>query len=186
MTLAEFIHAELERYEPDGGRPLYEAAARAIRFEQYIAEIVRRYTEAGRLHSQMIQDAMASPSEPALIASVNQQTVLVHLEIESFYVFAKMFLYRVARLLHWSFATARFARGISINKHHELIANLPRLLAAGDLRAPDDMLTLAQELQTRIVDYRDKEVEHDDRHTIAMTYFRPDLRTCRAPCSTRW
>ena len=183
MTLSEFVSSEVERYEAEGHNQLLAAAAGATRCEQYVEEIVKRYTIAARTHSRMLKDLMDSlkPGQRTLsaeqlqmFAAANHQVMLLHLEIESFYLFAKILLDRTAHLMHWWFAGTRMARGISINRHSDVVDHLGELIAAGQLVAPEGILELASALQARISDYRDREITHDPRHAFSGTTYTAD------------
>ena len=95
--------------------------------------------------------------------------MLVHLEIESFYLFSKILLDRTAQLMHWWFADTRMARGISIQRHSQLVDHLGQLIVAGQLVVPEEILDLARTLQAQISDYRDEEVVHDAKHAFPAT-----------------
>ena len=59
MTVNAFVTSEVELYEADGHNRLVAAAASAIRCEEYLDEIERRYTIAAGAHAQMLQEFMS-------------------------------------------------------------------------------------------------------------------------------
>jgi hypothetical protein len=103
-------------------------------------------------------------------AAIAHLGMLVHLEIESFYLFSKFLLDRTARLMHWWFGDTRIPRGLSSQRHSQLVDHLSQLIVAGQLVVPEGILDLARALQTRISDYRADEVVPDSRHALPTTH----------------
>lgn len=180
MTLFEFLQTEGALYTDEGRNRLNAAASSAARSEAYFPEIMRRYHAAARAladagrhlfdtHKPKSADEMARLGE-----TLSHHSLLLHLEIESFYLFSKILLDRVARLTHWWFTDAREARGISVRKHGFMVKNLATLMERLQLAAPAGIVALAKTLDTRINDYRDKAVAHDERHGFSSTKYNLD------------
>lgn len=84
---------------------------------------------------------------------------LLHLEIESFYQFAKILLDNVATYYGCLFGPRR---RVSYVSHNELTKSWPELVEAAKLQGDTDrMLAAMKELQEKISDFRDKQITHD-------------------------
>ncbi len=179
MMLAEFRLSEGAHYTDEGRNRLDAATSSAIKCEQYLPEIVRRYGIAAKLFCdyvppiERLQVAAQLKSLDVVdtVRALSHLSMLVHLEIESFYLFSKILLDRTARLVHWWLTHAREARGISVSRHSRLAKNLGALIERLQLAAPDGILEVARALDTRISDYRDDEVAHHERHGFFGTKF---------------
>jgi len=171
MQVIRFLDTESPLYVAEGHNRLQAAAARAATCERYVDEIFRRYLDAAAVFNATMRSVSLSDGIPD-IEKMSLQSMRVHLEIESFYVFGKMQLDGIAQLLHWWFKDSRndegdqIARGLSIQRHRELQKNLPELVAAGSLSYPSELVELAKCLQAKVADYRDTEVTHDQSHSF--------------------
>lgn len=91
------------------------------------------------------------------IRESHQLTNLVHLEIESFYMFAKIFLDKIALFIQNYFGPER---GISLISHHKLANNLEKFRLAKDLVYPQGFPQSVIFMKEHICDYRDKQISH--------------------------
>jgi len=83
---------------------------------------------------------------------------LVHLEIESFYLFAKIFLDNVTRFLYVYFGQVE---GVSLKSHHNLAVHHKRYCEVKSLVVPQGLSESIMLLKERICDYRDEEITHE-------------------------
>lgn len=83
---------------------------------------------------------------------------LVHLEIESYYLFAKICLDKIAHALEFYFGQGR---GKSLDSHDQLVKNFPAYAKEKDLALPADFIRIATGLKEDISDYRDYEIAHE-------------------------
>jgi hypothetical protein len=81
----------------------------------------------------------------------------VYLRIEAFYVFAKILLDRLARLIPHYFGHADYVR---LSKHRHLPEALPAFAEQKGLTLSPELTERVVELQRRISDYRDKTITH--------------------------
>ena len=101
----------------------------------------------------------------ALTEEAGEAGLIVYLRIETFYVFAKILLDKLARLLPHYFGPAR---GVRLRAHSSLVDGaLPRFAAQHGLAAPPPaLLALIEDLGTRVSDYRDHFITHADSPRI--------------------
>jgi hypothetical protein len=99
-----------------------------------------------------------TPAEMAQVREKETFGALAQLEIESFYVFAKILLDRVADTLCLYLGVNRPTNGSS---HSELVKKNHLASTCGRLRiSPDKLWPLLTGLHTRIVDFRTEVIEH--------------------------
>ncbi|GEM_PF-5191334 len=81
----------------------------------------------------------------------------LHLDVESFYLFAKIMLSKVTLAIVTYFGQAR---GIKFKSHDELSKNLEQFALRKGLVLEPSFLKTAIQLKREVVDYRDKRIEH--------------------------
>lgn len=86
-------------------------------------------------------------------------SVFLHLEIETFYMFAKILLDKIAIGFGHYFGDAR---GFSLISHDKLRKKIKRYAEIKKLTPPPpDLISLTDTLQKEVVGYRDKEINHE-------------------------
>jgi hypothetical protein len=100
-----------------------------------------------------------SPSIEQLMTQAQHATTCAELDIESFYLFAKILLDRLAGLVEFYFGPAR---RLSLASHDALTNNIEKYLSAKNLPALDPQLQAqTKEMRRRISDFRDYCISHD-------------------------
>ena len=139
------------------------ALSQVSRYYRFLDVIMDRYTTAGeQLRDATREQMLAVESGASFIPQLQLDKqihlgILVHLEIESFYIFAKIFLAKVALFLERYFGQLRNARLLShakLAKHIEAYAEQKQLAVDGAL------LRQIATLETVICNYRDKQISH--------------------------
>jgi hypothetical protein len=99
--------------------------------------------------------------ELVLLNQGTAASLVLHFRIDTFYVFAKIALDRLARLLPLYFGPAREVR---LKGHSSLVAGaLPKFAAGHGLSAvPDSLTEKIEDLGRRVSDYRDRSITHVD------------------------
>jgi hypothetical protein len=140
-------------------------------------------TEAMSLGLQALRDTPPSPGpyqtdeQRCRLAELDKATDVVHLEIESFYLFAKILLDTVARAIERYFGQAR---GCSLDSHHDLLKNFGKYTALKKLVVPTDFIEKAKRLRKDVSDFRDQEIAHSKRlNRITGTALSQDGRRAR-------
>ena len=144
----------------------WQAVARYHTFLTIIVEREAKATEIFSLASKAFRDTPPSPG-PYLTAEqerrlneLDKATDLLHLEIESFYLFAKILLDAVARAIEKYFG---LGRACSLDSHHDLIDNFAEYAAQKKLDIPTDFIEKAKRLRGDISNFRDHEIAHSKR-----------------------
>jgi len=97
--------------------------------------------------------------ELALLQAAGAQlNIQVHLEIESFYLFAKITLDDVARAIEYYFGPAK---GLALDSHDDLSKRLSAYAAAKGLVVPQEFVDRVVNLRERISDFRDQKISHE-------------------------
>ena len=181
--LSQFIQSELGKYLPEVNTHFGFALGRVERYERFLRMILDRYrplnTRLGDIAGAMARirrERMAehpnggvsafSHEEAALLSEQLQLTDPLHLESESFYVFAKIFLDSAAQFLGHYFAPGtedgrRAIRGLSLISHDQLCKHFERYATALKIEHPPGVIDQMKDLRTRIVYVRDYDIAHE-------------------------
>lgn len=111
--------------------------------------------------------------EVALLEEGGRLVAELHLDIESFYLFAKILLDNVAHAIEFYFGPAR---SCSMDSHDVWVKGLDRYPAAQELKPISDrMRVLATELKADVSDYRDYQIAYEKSpRTMKATMFSLD------------
>lgn len=99
-----------------------------------------------------------TPEMAALSATGGQLSTAVHLDIESFYLFAKIILDDIARALEFYFGAAN---GLAPDSHDDLSKRIVRYAEAKGLEVPPEFIASVVNLRERISDFRDQKISHE-------------------------
>ncbi len=159
-------------------------AARLLRFlELTVAEYdeaSKRFMEHARRQMRIAQGREPGPRplEPDEVEGMREGedlAAVLHLRIETFYVFAKVLLDKLAQAIQAYFGQGR---GSSLSKHSKLRANLREYASQKGLSSPAGLLDLAESLDRRVVAFRESHVVHDQSpRSFKATMFDGEGRT---------
>jgi hypothetical protein len=185
MTLIpNFIAEERERFENEDNNKFMVAFSQISRYSEFLSIILKRYENVSEQFLQNTK-ALQALSLPGSHKMTEQQMSLynegaqlgsvLHLEIESFYLFAKILLDKIAHALEFYFGQARRK---SLDSHDNLVKNFVAYAEGKGLTLPADLMPLAQELKKDISDYRDYEIAHEKSpRRLSGTVFDTEGRT---------
>jgi hypothetical protein len=165
--LSEFIWKE--RFQYADVNKLAANLGQASDYCQYLLIILDRYGKESRDYisiSEKIAGSMRSSGEPTrlsveqakLLEESSQLKTLVHLEIESFYLFAKIFLDMIARFLYMYFGQAD---KIKLKSHNDLADIYYEYFKVKQLTVPKKLPESIKSLKEIVCEYRDKEISHE-------------------------
>ena len=142
------------------------------RYSRFLETVQARYHSASAEYRDTFEDLSAANRQlpPSGTLTLEHQALwdrtivcgeAVELEVESFYLFAKILVDRVADTIFQFFGIDWPAKGSS---HSHLARQFNRLEQRA--KTPSEMIGLAKEVQERIVTFRDDLIEHldDPRH----------------------
>jgi hypothetical protein len=140
----------------------------AKRLREYLALILDDYRAASTAlikHLEKEREVFGTgplglnPERRRLLEKSEHLQTIVHLRIETFYVFAKMMLDKLAHTLEIHFGSAR---GIPIHKHSKLVTKLSDYAAAQGLVPPAaQLIEAAERAEAEIGAFRDRHVVHE-------------------------
>jgi len=141
----------------------------ALRYYDFLLIILDRYTKVNQkviaLHGEEMKLTRSqpgirrvTPEQARRMDKSSRLTTRLHLEIESFYLFAKILLDNIARFIYVYFGEER---GIGLESHHALAKHHKKYFEAKGLVVPDGLSESLALLEKEICDYRDKEISHE-------------------------
>jgi hypothetical protein len=165
--LSDFIRTERELYANNDNNLFAFSLSQALRYYEFILIIANRHKEVSQkmvLNSMKLMESITAQNIEAmtdeqihLYTEGPELATLVHLEIESFYLFAKTLLDKVALFLQNYFGQAR---GISLISHDKLTKSYDQYRIAKGLVYPSGFSESLQFLKEHVCDYRDKQISH--------------------------
>jgi hypothetical protein len=165
--LAEFISSHRERFVIFDNNVFAFAWGKVRRRLEFLAIIELRYlegsmayianTEAGQKLTKPGTHPL-TPEHAALHAAALPIVADLHLQIESYYLFAKIVLDDVARAFEHYFGAAR---GLPFDSHDDLSRRLIDYAAVKGLVVSKELLEAVADLRRRISDVRDQKVSHE-------------------------
>ncbi|MGC1386604.1 MAG: hypothetical protein WA807_01210 [Steroidobacteraceae bacterium] len=171
--LEAFIADERNQYPHSGVNLFAFALGQAARYDGFLCIILSRYSEIGAdLHNAF--SAFTSRLSTAGTHTLSEEdtgawtrqielTNLMDLEIESFYLFAKIFLDHIARFIEEYFGRVR---GLSLDSHDDLTKSFQKFKNAKHLSCGDAFQQNLVELKNKIADYRDYQIAHSKNPRI--------------------
>ena len=164
--LSRFIAAERHRYDGEDGNLLALSAGQAARYYEFISIVTERHRRVSREWTSNLKRfrSMSSPAprpmsneEMALWEENRRLSTLIHLEIESFYIFAKILLDKIALFIEYYFGQGHKS---SLASHDRFTKNHQRFRQDKGLVYPDGLSETLALLKGQICDYRDKQISH--------------------------
>jgi len=165
--LSEFIGSERERFAHEDNNKFATSFSQISRYSAFLDVILKRYEDASWqlfANTKAFQETVLPGEHPvssdlmALHEESVRLTILLHLEIESFYIFAKILLDKIAHSLEFYFGQGR---GTSLDSHDDLVKNFASYAGAKGLTLPPNYMMVAAALKRDISNYRDYEIEHE-------------------------
>lgn len=165
--LLEFITAHRERFEVTQNNVFAFSWSKITRRLAFLEILEKNYIEASAAFiansdaaRQLIKPG-THPVGPELAALHEAAIPLgaeVHLQIESYYLFAKIILDDVARAIEYYFGAAR---GLPLDSHDDLARSLAQYSAQKDITVAPELVAAIADLKRRISDVRDYKFSHE-------------------------
>ncbi len=165
--LTDFILSERERFGGEDNNKFAMSFSQISRYSAFRDVVLTRYEEASRQffeNTKAMRAAIVPGTRPVSSAGMTlheegiRLTILLHLEIETFYLFAKILLDKIAHSLEFYFGQGRRK---PLDSHDDLVKNLASYAEEKGLKLPSDFMALAAVLKKDISDYRDYEIAHE-------------------------
>lgn len=166
-VISDFVNLERDKFETKHNNIFGFAFSEIGRYHDFLVIIHDRYDKASKLfikNSKILQATFkpgthqTTPEQMQLMAEQRQITTNLQLECESFYLFAKILLDKVARAIEFYFGPAK---GCSLDSHDDLNRVLRKYSKLKSLQLTDKLLILISELKKDISDFRDYQISHE-------------------------
>ncbi len=164
--LINFISEERSRFENKHNNMFAFCFGEVSRYYEYLLVIHERYRleskefmEITKAHQALIKPG-THPVTDDMMALFNKSTAIstkLHLDIESFYLFAKILLDKLAMAIEFYFGQGR---GLSLASHDKLVKNFEQFSAIKSLVLDQELLTTSKKLKKDISDFRDYQITH--------------------------
>jgi hypothetical protein len=184
MALRSFIETEREQYDIRDNNLFAFCFGHIDRYQQFLRVTEARQRDASQkfvANSVTLRNAVPSGTpqltdeQRSLLDEGAELTNLLHLEIESFYLFAKILLDKVAHSIEFYFGSVR---SLPLDSHDDLVKNFAKYAAAKKLAVPDRFHERAALLKKDVSDFRDYEIAHEKSpRRMSGTGFSSDGRT---------
>ena len=166
--LSEFIASERNRFEVKHNNMFAFSFREVERYYDFIeiiyvrhASAVKEYLKAFNALQRTIDKSPGSHSTTAeqlvLLETLLRLGNIVQLEIESYYLFAKMLLDKIARAVEFYFGKAH---KLALDSHDDFVKCIEAYSAAKNIALDERLVTLAKKLKNDISDFRDHQIAH--------------------------
>lgn len=164
--ISKFIGLERDRYAGIDDNRFAFSLAQPARYLGFIETIMGRYAESSYEFMTSIRSLQSSVSKGSRELTANdikqleanaKLAQLVHLEIESFYLFAKILLNKLALFVQDYFGKVQ---GCPLTSHDGLSKKIHQYVQDTELRLPDGFIERCVWLKEHISDFRDKQISH--------------------------
>ena len=178
-TFGAFVGSERELYEDDHNNKVAMSLSQVTRYLRFVDIVHSRYAEVSKSCAQASRRRFGENKQKSgtgiltadEIDQLTQEAELferLHLEIESFFIFATIALDKIAHFVEDYFGPAR---GLSLKSHgkwHKSVTNFAR---EKGIQLPEQMPFTMESLQRQVIDHRDKHVTHQrNPRTMFATY----------------
>jgi hypothetical protein len=181
QALFDFISSERESLETRDGNLFGLSFGEVLRYRRYLDLILTRYINAGRefMENTRLIQSTTLPGTHAMtreLLELHEQGARLsdelHLQVESFYLFSKIMLDKLALAVEFYFGQAK---GSSLASHHKLQVHLSGFAAQKNLTVPASFSQAVTKCQNRVSEYRDHGITHEKSpRTIRATMFSLD------------
>jgi hypothetical protein len=175
-----------ENYSADDSTRLGVAFGHVARYFAFLHYTFEEYEEASQAFventtalSAIFQEGITGNSFNEEQKAIHDQGPvlhdLLHLRVETFYLFAKIFIDKIAHFLEFYFGQGR---GLSLDSHDQLVKNFKDFSESKGLVLPGEFLDLANRLKADISDHRDYQISHEKSpRTMYATSFDAEGKT---------
>ena len=165
--LSEFISTERERFDDEDNNRFAIGFSQISRYQLFLSLILERYEEVSQrfIENQKATQALLLPGTHKMTAehmALHEAGVrlmaMLHLEIETFYLFATIYLDKISRALEFYFGQGR---GNSLDSHDQLVKNFVAYADEKGLSIPANFMDFAVMLKRDVSDFRDYQISHE-------------------------
>lgn len=170
MDITIFIDSERRRFKAEHNNMFAFAFVQVVRYRDFLKIIYDRHMpiaaelkanaekigEMNRAHSAI--SGILSDDEMRLLENDGLISTRLQCEIESFYLFAKILLDRVARAVEFYFGQGRNA---GLDSHDDFVKNIGKYASQKNLEVNAELISVMASLKKNISDFRDYQIAHE-------------------------
>lgn len=166
--LSDFIHSERKRFETRQNNIFSFTFSEISRYYDYLQIILDRYKTASKEfaeNTKALQESFkksgngrVNVAQNKMLQESSELGIRVHLEIEAFYLFAKILLDKTSLAIQFYFGSAR---SLSLASHDNLTKHIEVYAKTKGLRlSPPGLIEHIGKLKEDISDFRDYQIQH--------------------------
>jgi len=180
LIINSFVESERNKFEIVHNNMFAFSFSQVTRYYDFLLIVRKRYEESSKLfiaNFKEFQDRInkipgSHPMTPKQIRIQSAESLIttkLHLEIESFYIFAKIMLDQLSRAIELYFGQAR---NLTLDSHDDFCKNISRYTLKKGIIIRKKLIDSAEKLKSDISDFRDKEIAHNKKpRTVRGTMF---------------
>jgi len=162
-----FVESERHRFTDKDNNLFGLSVYQIMRYYEFLTVILERHTETSTIYSSLNRRTMADSSrgsreatrdETLVLGELFKYMTLVQLEVESFYLFAKILLDRTAHFVELFLGRAR---KLSLDSHDKLTKNIESYALKKGLTIHPSLLELMRRMKVDVSDHRDYGIAHE-------------------------
>lgn len=176
QKLYDFINSERNRFENRQNNMFSFTFSEISRYYVYLQIIHERYKSVSKEfadNTKATQDSFqaggsgtVNDEQMRLLAESQDITARLHLEIEAFYLFAKILLDKVSLAIQFYFGSAR---SLSLASHDNLTKHIEAYAKVKMLSIDQELIDNIKRLKEDISDFRDYQIQHIPDHRQGRT-----------------
>ena len=167
---SEFICSERKKFEIDDNNVFAYSFSHISRYRDFLSRILKRHRKTSRRFVAVYNEYLTAlkPGRHTVdrhqmrqIVRRNNLIAELHMEIEVFYIFAKILLDKIAHSIEFYFGPVNKA---SLDSHDQLVKHLERYRAGRKLQTGEELqrfASIAGRLKRDISDFRDYQIAHE-------------------------
>jgi hypothetical protein len=164
--LSAFIQRERNYFETHDNNRFAMGFGDVLRYRQFLNVVVERHTICNNEFVRVMKEhetrfapgsTRMTPGQSEWVNEWSRLSTLVQLEIETYFLLAKVLLDKVARFIEFYFGPAR---KLSLDSHDLLTKNFESYAAARGLQDTDQLRACLEPLKRDIADFRDYQIAH--------------------------
>lgn len=179
-TFCDFIVSERDSYEADDNNKVAFSLMQISRYLRFVDIIYNRHAQANESCVAATRRRMEEAKQQSGTRTLTSEELdqfhqeaemieLLHLEIESIFIFVKIALDKIAHFVGDYFGAAR---GVSQRSHDKWCKSASNFAREKDIQLPSQLLSSMEWLQRNVADHRDKQITHQENpRTLFATSF---------------
>ncbi len=165
--LNDFIDSERKRFETRQNNIFSFTFSEISRYHNYLQIIHARYKTVSKEfteNSKALQESFkkggsgtVNDEQNKMLQEGSEIGIRLHLEIEAFYLFAKILLDKISLAMQFYFGTAR---SLSLSSHDNLTKHVEAYIKTKGLTINPEVVEHIKKLKEDISDFRDYQIQH--------------------------